>query len=164
LRDDLPDGSLTCNAAVIEEHGSRGKSFGEGEVVSHEQLGLRQRSQQTDEIPLRGRIERCCRLVEHEDLRIHGENASERNAALFAGAEMIRGFVHHRAHGDLFERFPGPGERLFVRESEVQGPEGDVFKDGRHEELLVGLLENESDFGADRGGCPPVERHAANLD
>ena len=50
------------------------------------------------------------------------------------------------AHGG--ERLVQRGPRPRAREAEVERPERDVLADGRHEELVVGVLEDEPDAGA----------------
>ena len=55
----------------------------------------------------RFRVEACCGLVEHEHLRLHGEHARKRHAALLAAREL-----EGAARGDL----------LGIKPYDAQGP------------------------------------------
>ena len=68
----------------------------------------------------------------------------------------MRGLVGEREGAHLPERIVHPLPDPVGRQPEVQGPEGDVVEDGRHEELVVGVLEDDADLPADlRPGLLP---------
>ena len=78
---------------------------------------------------------------------------------------MMRRLVGERKGVHPPERPVHPLPDLVGRQTEVQGTEGDVVEDGRHEELVVGVLEDDPDLPADlRPGLFPEgnfpDRHA----
>ncbi len=94
------------------------------------------------------RVEVRRRLVEREQLRAHREHRGDRHAATLAHRELVRSAVGGVLHAHRPQRFRDA--RLDERgiEPEVHGTERDVLGDGRHEELVVGILEDQADTAA----------------
>ncbi len=72
------------------------------------------------------------------------------------------------AHAHLGQRSARAIGSQGRRQAQIGGAEGDVLEHGRHEELLVGILEHEADFRAHFGQHTRrgsgVEARAAHLD
>jgi len=63
----------------------------------------------------------------------------------FAAREVVGWFVHQMSGSDLFQRFQHPSLHFIARQTEVEGAEGDIIKNRRHEQLVVRVLKNHSD-------------------
>ena len=61
----------------------------------------------------------------------------------------MRGAVDVLEHADLLQRLGDPLVELVAAQPEVAGAEGDVVADPRHEQLVVGVLEDDPDPAAD---------------
>ena len=96
------------------------------------------------------RVESCGGLVEHEHLGLHGEHARKRHTALLAAREFegaasgdFLGVKPYGAQGAL-----DPRRDLLFRKAQVARPEGDIFRHGCREELVLGVLEHHADAPA----------------
>src|SRR5581483_9397414 len=88
-------------------------------------------------------------LVEEENARLERQDGRDREPLPFALRQEERiGVALVREPGPLEAARDALGERL-GREREVTGPERDLVLDGRGEELVVGVLEDEADVARD---------------
>ena len=117
---------------------------------------------------LAGGVQTCCRLVEHEHLRVHGKHAGECHAALLAARKLERALLGQLVEGKphAIERAAHERINLFARKPQVARPEGDVLVYGFGEQLVLGILEHHADrsahlrLGALRGDVGAVDEHA----
>jgi hypothetical protein len=65
---------------------------------------------------------------------------------------------------DRIERLADPLPELGPAQPEVGRPEADVLFDRRHEELIVGILEDEPEPPPDLGQCGLLQPQPADLD
>jgi hypothetical protein len=142
-------GAVGDDAARGEDDGTRAELGREGKVVRDDEHGALDPVEHLEELAAGARVEVRRGLVEDEELGLHGEHRGDRDAAALAHRELVRRPVGGIAHADGGERFLDPVERLLAREAEVERAEGDVFANGGHEELVVGVLEDEPDAGAE---------------
>ena len=97
--------------AVGEDHRPRAQLEGVRQVVGDEQHRDVQRPQDVGELAARGRVEVGRRLVEHQDLRLHGEHRGDGDPAALAEGEVVRRAVGVLRHPDRLERLRAPGAR-----------------------------------------------------
>ena len=76
---------------------------------------------------------------------------AERDAPTLAEAEVVRRPIGGVSHPDRGQRLGRPGGQLVAAQPEVGRPEGDVVADRGHEQLIVGVLEDDADAPADLG-------------
>jgi hypothetical protein len=70
---------------------------------------LRDRAQKLDQFALSGRIQERGGFVEDQQVRLHGKDTRDGNTALFAGAQVVRGFAGSVSHSDSVQAFGGSG-------------------------------------------------------
>ena len=108
-------------------------------------LGLRERPEGLDERLARGRVQIGGRLVEQQDFRLHRQHAGERGSPALAGAQVVRRAVALPVETHLRQAAIHPGAHSLGVKSHVQRAEGYVLLDRRHEDLVVGILEEHAD-------------------
>jgi len=93
------------------------------------------------------RVEAGGRFVEHQDLWVHSEDASERDATPFASTQR-----EGLARPEFCQRHIYQGERVrheaidaLGRKAEVARPKGHILSYGFGEELEFGKLEGQAD-------------------
>ena len=89
------------------------------------------------------------RLVEHEDLRPAGQHGRQRHPPPLATRQVQGRSVAVGEHVDGGQRGVDPLAQRSTGDAEVGGPERDVVADGRHEQLVVGVLEDDPHPAAD---------------
>jgi hypothetical protein len=161
--DDVIDRALRDNAAELEENCALSQRPGQEYVVGNDDLRLRQGSQRFDEMGAGGRIEKGCRLVEQDDLGLHDQDAGQGRQAFLTGAEVVRGALAQAGEPDGGERLQDAAADFVLVASCVGGTEGYVLRDGRHEQLIVGVLEQEPDLTTGEGDVGVIHRLTANL-
>jgi hypothetical protein len=132
--------------------------------VGRDEQGLLEALQQADQFPAAPGVEARRRLVEDEDRGIHREDRRERDPLALTEREPMRDAALRAGHPDRRE---GPLDAivdLVGRQAEVDRPERDVVEDGRAEELVVGILEDQADLGTDRLDGRPVHDAATDPD
>ena len=136
-------------ATTIQENGSGGEGGNGARVVGGQHHGLPQRLQVGEEAFGRHRIERVGWLVEEQHVRFHGEYGGERNQALFAARELVRDALGEAVEAESVEGAFGDSTCLRSATAKVEGTERYVFEDGRAEQLIVGVLEEQASALAD---------------
>ena len=104
----------------------------------------------------RGRVEVRRRLVEDEDLGLHREHGGHGDPAALPERQVVRRAVDEVEHPDLVERIDDPRLELRAAQAGVGGPELHVVAHRRHEQLVVGVLEDHA-----RPGVGPPARLAS---
>ena len=102
-----------------------------------------------DEVAASGRVEVRGRLVQHEQLGAHGQDRGDGDATALPEAEVVRGTGAVVGHADLVECAVDGGVQVRAGHAEVGRSEGHVVAHGRHEQLVVGVLEDDADPAAD---------------
>lgn len=87
-------------------------------------------------------------FVEQEQARLHGEDAGQRGEAFFAAGEALhhsfcQGLYPQACHG-FTRQVLGIARRMSL----VERAEGHIFEHRRAEQLVVGILEQQSDRAA----------------
>jgi hypothetical protein len=75
---------------------------------------------------------------------VHGEHGGHGHAATLPEAEVVRRPGTVLAHPDGVEGLAHPRLEDAAAQPVVGGAEGDVVADGRHEQLVVGVLEDDA--------------------
>ena len=112
-------------------------------------IASRSETQHVEQLAAGGGVQRRGRLVEDQHVGPAGEHARDRGAAALARAQRVR-----RPRGELvqahrLERLVDPRAQRVAGEPLVGRAEGDVLLDGRHEQLVVGVLEDDPGAAAD---------------
>ena len=93
-----------------------------------------------------------------------GQDGGHRDPASLAEAEVVRRSVGGTLHAHGGERFMDPGVELVAADAEVPRTERDVVAYGRHEELVVRILEHDADATPDLGEVALVDGETADAD
>ena len=154
--------------AAGEDEGAAAERGGDLEVVCGDEHGFGPALQQLDDALSGAGVEAGGGFVEDEDRWFGDEDGSEGGQASFAAGEVVCGAICGVVEAEVIECLTGPALGVGGRVSVVEGAEGDVFEEGRQEELVVGVLEHEADPAADvPGGVVldggPVDVDAAGL-
>lgn len=95
------------------------------------------------------RIEARGRLIEHEYVRPHGDNACDGNAALLTAGQRKRRLVGKlRCKADCRHGFAHALVNLGLRQFHVGRAVGNVLRDGLLEQLVFRILEHQTDAEA----------------
>jgi hypothetical protein len=107
----------------------------EGDVQAAEDVG---------ELAARRGVQVARRLVEDQDLRAHGQHGGDGHAAPLPEGQVVRGPVGEVGHAHGLEGLDDAGVELRAPDTEVRRTERDVVAHRRHEELVVGVLEDQA--------------------
>ena len=119
--------------------------------MGHHEDGDVEGADDVGQLAARGRVEVRGRLVEHEDLRVHGEHRRDGDPSPLAEGQVVRRPVGELGHAHLCQGLEHPGVELVAAQPEVARPERHVVADRRHEQLVVGVLEDDADAAPDLG-------------
>ena len=103
-------------------------------------------------------------LVEDQHVGAHRHRAGDRGALLLAVAQHVRRALAQMADLERLERVLHAAARDVFGQPDVERPERDVLIDGAGEELIVGVLEDEADGGAQRGEAGAVVGHGLSAE
>ncbi len=120
--------------------------------------------EQAEQAAARPRVEPARGLVHDEDARLHGEDGGDRDRPLLAAGEAVGRALREVLRADAREGLRDPRPHVLGREPEVQRPEAHILGDGRHEQLVVRVLEDHADRPADVGQRVLCDRDAADVD
>ena len=95
-----------------------------------------------------GRVEHGRRLVEHDALGLHGDDARDGDALLLPAGEQVRRVQAKVIHTDLPEGGIHPRAYFLRRDAEVLGREGHVVLDDVGDDLVIGILKDHAHRGA----------------
>jgi|SRR5277367_742219 len=108
--------------------------------------------QQINNLALASRVERGGWLVEQKNLGIKHQNRGEGDSFFLSAGEAMRGAMPEMSDlHKLQHRFDAPLD-LIPRPFQLQRPEGDFIKNGRIEELHVGILKDQPNAPAEAVG------------
>ncbi len=117
--------------------------------MGDDQRGQPEREHDVGELAAGHRIQVGRGLVEDQDRRVHREHRAGRHPASLAEAQMVRRPVGRAAHAGQGERPVDPSGQLGVPVAQVDRAEGHVVAHGGHEQLVVGVLEDDADPAPD---------------
>ena len=99
------------------------------------------------------RVEVCCRLVEQQQTRLHGEDAGKGEPLLLAPGELVCRMPERQVKSDGVECFAHSGPDLLTRDPKVLASERHVVADGGENHLTVRVLQHQASTAArGRGG------------
>ena len=160
----LGAGAVRCDLPAGEDDGPLAELGGKREVVGDDQHRAFDPSEDVKKLAPAARVEVRGGLVEDEQLRPHGEDGGDSYAAALAHRELVWGPVGRVFHSDGLKRILDTSRNDFLRFAHVERPESDVFPDCRHEELVVGILEDEPDTWAQSAQRAVVDLQACDLE
>ena len=135
---------LRAGAPLVEDEDPRAGLEDELEVVGRDDPGLASVAEAADEVLPPPVVEVVRRLIEEQDIGRIGEYRRESGAPALAAREVMRHALLASREPHLLERRRDPRPDLVPRKAEVEGTEGDIIVEGRAEELVLGLLEDEA--------------------
>src|SRR5262249_27494061 len=156
--------------ATVEQDSARADFQDHLKIVSGDQPRGGKVLDQADEPPPPARIEVGGRLVEHEYRRPARQDPRQADALALAVAQMMGGTVCQVFEVDSDQALHGHAPSLGPLDSLVEWSEGHVLNDGRAEELIIRILEQQAYLAADvrrgaradldsvdpDGGCSPT--------
>ncbi|MPN58010.1 hypothetical protein SDC9_205706 [bioreactor metagenome] len=94
------------------------------------------------------RVKAGHRLVKHEVLRLHGDDAGERDAALLAAAQFKRRFFARLVNVEIdeLERLDHARVDLVLRQAHIARTKCHVFKYRLFKKLVLGILEYDANL------------------
>ncbi len=164
VADDRPAAAVGGDAPGREDHGTLAEFGGEREVVRDDEHRALERLEHLEQLSPRAGIEVGRRLVEHEQGRLHRQDGRDRHAPALAERELVRAAVCDVLHPHGAQRRSHAILEPRAGEPEVERPEGDVVAHRRHEELVVGILEDEADAGPQRLDVPVADVDPGHLE
>lgn len=135
-----------------------------GQVVGDDQHRGLQPGQRLGQLPARDRVEIGRRFVENENVGLAGQHGGQRGAPALPGGQMRRAAVGVVGQRHRVQRPGHAGGQRVTAHTEIGRAERDVLRDGRHEQLVVGVLEHQPDPSADVLNRLAVQRDTADLD
>ena len=117
-----------------------------------------------DDLAPAGRVEHGRRLVEHDALGLHGDDARDGHALLLSAGEQVRRVQAKIIHADLLQGCIHPCAYLLRRDAEILGREGYVILDDVGDDLVIRILKDHAHRGAHRQKVILVRRvHAVDI-
>ena len=162
--DDIVDGAFRDDAAPLEENGSLSEGSGQGYVVSDDNLRLGQGLQRFDEVGSCRRIQKRSRLVEQDDLGLHGQDAGQGGQPFLPRAQVVRSARLQSGEADGRERSANAPAYFLFPITCVGWTEGYIFGDGGHKQLVVGVLEKKPYLAPSESDVRAIQRPSNNLD
>ena len=137
---------------------------GQGYVVRDDDLRLGQGSQRFDEVRSSRRIEKGSGLVEQDHLGLHSQDAGKSGQAFLTSAEVVRWALTQAAEPDGRERLADAPEYFVLLVPRVGGTKGYIFRNSRHKQLVVGVLEKQPDLTSSEGDVRAIHWSSDDLD
>ena len=134
---------------VDQEHGTLHQLLQDAVVVRDDQHGLGQGGQVADEPFLGGLVQAGGGLVQQQHGGVHGEDGGQCNQAFLPAREAVGDPVGVPGQAQCRQDLLGIGAGLGGGAAQVERAEGHVFQHGGAEQLVVRVLEQETDPGAD---------------
>jgi len=98
---------------------------------------------QLDEFPFGPGVKVRCRLIDHQDLRAHGEDGGDGDALLLPHAEMVGRTTIIALHSHPLKSLTYPPSHLVLGIPHTDGTEGHIIENGGGKELVFRLLEHQ---------------------
>jgi hypothetical protein len=146
------------NPASLENHSSRADLVKKEEIVADADQRALETFQQVEEEPFLLGVQIGRRLIQHKDLRVHGENSGQGGPLLLAVAQMVGSLVPEGLEPHGLQGLSNPDLRLFRRQTLVVRSESDVFIQGVTKELIVRVLIQKAYLEASAGEVLPFQR------
>lgn len=138
-------GSVGGYVAAGHDYGARTQVEREVEVVGGDDARVVERLYLAHEHAACAGIEVAGGFVHDEYVGLHGEHCGYGYAALLSAGELIAGPVLEVVCSDCFQGHVDTAVYFAVGQSHVDRAECDIVGHGGHEQLVVGVLEHESD-------------------
>ena len=108
-----------------------------------------QAANEFEHFPASCRIQSRRRLIEHQNLRLHRHNASQRDAAFLSAGQLKRRFVAQTdIQSDIFHRLRNTPLDLCGIQSHIGWTIGDILANCFFKQLIFRILEHQSDAKA----------------
>ena len=101
-----------------------------------------------DDLAPAGRVEHGRRLVKHDALGPHGDDARDGHALLLSAGEQVRRVQAKIIHADLLQGCIHPCAYFLRRDAEILGREGYVILDDVGDDLVIRILKDHAHRGA----------------
>lgn len=156
-------GPLGDNRAKVKDDHARTRLDYQLQVVGGDDLGDGQADKQGLEFAPAARVEVAGGLVKGEYAGVAGQEASQAHAAFLPLAQVVRVAILEAAHSHLAERSGDSLRKPGLSEAHLLGAESDILPDGRTEELIIRVLEEQAYLGANGSEVALHHRFAKDL-
>jgi hypothetical protein len=141
---DLQGWPISHDHAAIQDDHARTQLDYPFQVVGCDELGRRDPLQELLEFTPAARIQIAGRLVEHQDVGLAGEDASQACAPFFPVAQVVGGAMAiarkpYKAEGAL-----NPRRQRLATKPELLRAKGHILFHGWTKQLIVGILEEQA--------------------
>jgi hypothetical protein len=145
--ENAPDGTVSAEMPFVQEQDAVAGSPDEFEVMAGDDAGDGQAVEDSGELASSARIQVAGGFVHEDDDGVQGHDTRDGDSAFFAGGEVERDTVPGiLVETDAGESGFGATVDFIEWETEVEGAEGDVVIDAGIDDLVVGVLEDETEF------------------
>jgi hypothetical protein len=147
IGEDFSNWAIGHKPSLVEQQDSRARFTNHLQVMRRDYFRDLQSVDQLNELAPSARVQMARRFIQEKDLRPHRQYARKGDSPLFARGKMKRHARFETLQADSLEC---PGDSVpdfFARQLQIQWPECDVVKDGRAEDLVVTILEDNSNPG-----------------
>ena len=117
-------------------------------VVGDDDPGRGQRMQNLDDALPGLRVQAVGGFVQQEDPGPHGQDRGQGHELFFAAGQAVGQAALESGQAELFQGPHGPLPRLVHGQAQIQRPEGHVIKHRGIEELVFGVLQDQTHFTA----------------
>lgn len=147
--EDFGGGAIGYNESFIQDNRAGAELQHQLQIMRGNDLCRRQSFQESFQFSLTPGIQIACRLVQYEDLRTAGKYARQAHSLFFPSAQVVRRTSLESRQSNAVQGFFDQAADLGLAETVLPGTEGNILKNRRAEELIVGILKQESDLFVD---------------
>ena len=127
VRKDVANRPVGFDLPFVENDDSVAQLDDEFQIVSRDYLGTGEVTQYFYQASTGSRIKVCKRLVEHQHLRMTGQDTRQANAFPLTSAKLQCAAVFETSQTDLLQALSNPTEDLFTGQSQIQGAEANIL-------------------------------------
>jgi len=146
------DGFVGTELTVVEDEYPVGQFADDLQVVGGQDQCPVEAGQNVGESASALRVEIGERFVESQAAGMAGEHSGQAGSFSFSERESNGVAVGEGVESHIGQRLVDSGLDVGRVEPEIQRPEGNISADGRTEELIFGVLEQQSDAASDAAG------------
>jgi len=147
--EEVTRGAVRHNPAPIQDHTPAAQLERKRQVVGDDQLSEGQRLQDPNDLSSSRGVECPTRLIEHQDVRFHGEHCCQCGAATLSAAQMMGSAVGEVGSLHGLQRLPSARGESVPGEPQIRRPERNILTNRRHEELVICVLEYKAHPASD---------------
>jgi len=133
--------AISDDAAIVNQDCPFGEGGGEVHIAGCDYQSLGQSLEEFNEAFSVSWVEAAVGFVEGDYFGRHREYSSDSGGSFLTGREMMRCFIGHFEQADGLQSLSDPGFDGFRFQAHIKGAEGNIVEEGRHKQLVIGVLE-----------------------